>query len=317
MTKVLVVGGAGYIGGLSSDLLVQNGYDVTIFDILLYEPHYLKETSFVYGDIRNTDELVSVAERFDIIILLAALVGDPACSVDSELAEQINYKAIMDFCTALSPGKHVIFMSTCSVYGAQDGLLTEENSTNPLSVYASTKLAAEKFVLQRGGTVFRLGTVFGLGDTYSRIRLDLVVNILTMKAVKTGEISVNGGGQWRPIISVIDIANFILEACGKKPEGVFILSKENVTIRNLGERVAAVIPGTTIHYTEISFQDARNYRVSTEKSEKYFTYRPKVTVEDEVKRMLLVFKENRIRDLDNILYHNGQYLLKNINTLLK
>ncbi len=120
---------------------------------------------------------------------------------------------IKDFCEVVSPNKHLVFMSTCSVYGAQEGLLNEESKTNPLSSYAATKLKSEEHILAKGGTIFRLGTVFGLGDTYSRLRMDLVVNVLTMKAIKDGEITINGGEQWRPIIAVKDIAEYVTEAC--------------------------------------------------------------------------------------------------------
>ena len=154
---------------------------------------------------------------------MAALVGDPACSVDPILTEDINYISIKNFCERISDDKHLIFMSTCSVYGAQDGILNEESPTNPLSSYAITKLNSEKHILEIGGTVFRLGTVFGLGDTYSRLRMDLVVNVLTMKAIKYGEITINGGEQWRPIIAVKDIAEYITEAAQFKYKGVYII----------------------------------------------------------------------------------------------
>lgn len=308
MKKVLVVGGAGYIGGLTCDSLIKKGFNVTIYDSLLYESRFLKEIPFIYGDIRDTKRLVEVAKNFDTVVLMAALVGDPACSVDPLLTEEINYRAIRDFCDGITDNTHIVFMSTCSVYGAQDGLLNEDSSTNPLSSYASTKLRAEEHVLKKNGTVFRLGTVFGLGDTYSRIRLDLVVNVLTMKAVKEGKIRINGGNQWRPIIAVKDIAGYITEACEKKISGVYVLSKENVVIRELGERVAKLIPNTTIEYSEISFQDARNYQVDNSKSLKVFDYKPVVTVEEEVVRMIRLFEENRIENPEDKLYHNGVYL---------
>jgi nucleoside-diphosphate-sugar epimerase len=292
--KVLVCGGAGYIGGLTCDCLIREGFDVTVFDNLLYEDRFLKEIPFIYGDIRNTEKLLEVSKEFDIIVLMSALVGDPACSVDQTLTEEINYQSIKNFCENVSNDKHLIFMSTCSVYGAQDGILNEDSQTNPLSSYASTKLASEKYVLQKGGTVFRLGTVFGLGDTYSRLRMDLVVNVLTMKAIKDGEITINGGEQWRPIIAVKDIAEYVTEACKEEYEGVYVLSKENVVIRELGERVAELIPGTKINYTEISFQDARNYKVDATKSLNTFKYKAKVTVEEEVSRMMKMFNEGRV-----------------------
>jgi len=306
--KVLVCGGAGYIGGLTCDYLIREGFNVTVYDNLLYENRFLKEVPFINGDIRDTEKLYEVSKDFDVIVLMAALVGDPACSVDHKLTEEINYKAIKDFCEVVSPKKHLVFMSTCSVYGAQDGMLDENSDTNPLSSYAATKLQAEKHILSLGGTIFRLGTVFGLGDTYSRLRMDLVVNVLTMKAIKYGEITINGGEQWRPIIAVKDIAGYITEACEKKHKGVYVLSLENVIIKELGERVASMIPGTKINYTEISFQDARNYRVNNSKSLEIFDYKPRVTVEEEVIRMIDMFKSGRVKDPEDKVYHNGAYL---------
>lgn len=306
--KILVCGGAGYIGGLTSDYLIREGFDVTVYDNLLYEERYLKDIKFINGDIRDTEKLYQVSKNFNTIILMSALVGDPACSVDPNLTEEINYKSIKKFCEKVDDEKHLIFMSTCSVYGAQDGILNEDSQTNPLSSYASTKLNAEKYILQKNGTVFRLGTVFGLGDTYSRIRMDLVVNVLTMKAVKDGVITINGGEQWRPIIAVKDIAEYIVECVKEKQKGIYILSKENVVIRELGEKIAKIIPNTEINYTEISFQDARNYKVDNTKSLDDFKYKPTVTVEDEVIRMVKLFSEGRINNPEDKIYHNGAYL---------
>ncbi len=137
MEKVLVCGGAGYIGGITCDILIREGFDVTVYDNLLYENRYLKEIPFIYGDIRDTEKLYKISKDFDIIVLMSALVGDPACNIDHKLTEEINYKAIKDFCKIISPDKHLIFISTCSVYGAQEGMLDENSPTNPLSSYCS------------------------------------------------------------------------------------------------------------------------------------------------------------------------------------
>ena len=306
--KILLVGGAGYIGGLTCDYLIKDGFDVTVYDNLLYEKRFLKDIPFIYGDIRDTEKLIDISSEFDIIVLMSALVGDPACSVDPILTEEINFISIKNFCERVTKDKHIIFMSTCSVYGAQDGILNEDSGTNPLSSYASTKLMAEDYILKKNGTIFRLGTVFGLGDTYSRIRMDLVVNVLTMKAVKDKTITINGGNQWRPIIAVKDIAGYVTEACLKGHRGVYVLAKENVIIRELGERVANMIPGTEIKYSEISFQDARNYKVDNSKSLSVFDYKPSVTVEDEVNRLIKLFEEKRIENPEDRSYHNGAFL---------
>lgn len=315
MNNVLVIGGAGYIGGLTVDFLTDEGYDVTVFDGLVYESRYLKPCNFIYGDIRNTKHLLDVANDFDTIVYLAALVGDAACQVDLEHTENINYLAVKNFVKGLNKGKKLIFISTCSVYGAQDGMLNEESPTNPLSAYASTKLKAEASILEYGGLIFRLGTVYGVGDSYSRIRLDLVVNVLTLKAIKNKRISIFGGEQWRPIISVYDVAKYITEACGSDHFGIYCLGQENVHLADLGKRVAQLIPGTVLELNDIPFQDFRNYKVDNSKSLKDFKHKPVKTVESEVAVLAKILKENRIQNPESEIYHNGIFLKNNLEVL--
>jgi nucleoside-diphosphate-sugar epimerase len=315
MKKVLVIGGAGYIGGLTVDFLTQEGFDVTVFDGLVYETRYLKPCKFIYGDIRNTSHLLEVSESFDIIVFLAALVGDPACQVNLEHTENINHLAVKNYVEQLPSGKKLIFISTCSVYGAQNGMLNEESPTNPLSAYASTKLKAEKSVVDYGGLIFRLGTVYGVGDSYSRIRLDLVVNVLTLKAIKNQKISIFGGEQWRPIISVYDVAKYITEACSSDHKGIYCLSQENIHLANLGKRVADLIPGTILDLNDIPFQDFRNYQVDNAKSLRDFKHKPEKTVETEVEVLAKLIKENRIQNPESEVYNNGIYLKNNLEVL--
>lgn len=307
--RILFVGGAGYIGGYATSLL-QKYWDVTVYDNLLYETRFLKSVNFIRGDIRDTQKLVNAAKDHDVIVFAAALVGDPACSVDQALTEELNYTAVKRFCEQMPKNKHLIFLSTCSVYGAQDGILDEESPTNPLSSYASTKLRAEKHVLDVGGTIFRLGTVYGVGDNYSRIRLDLVLNVLTFKAVTEGTITVNGGEQWRPIISVKDIAGYIREACINRKTGIFVLAHSNTTISELGNVVSKRVPGTEIVITELSFQDARNYRVSNKKALTEFEYRPVYSPEIEVDEMGTLIKSERIVNPFDDVYNNGKFIAK-------
>ena len=310
--KVLILGGAGYIGGYTTDYLLSKGYEVSIFDKLVYETRYLKDVNFIYGDIRDTNYVIKISKDFDVIILMAALVGDPACAVNFELTDSINRLAIKNICEQLTDNKHLIFLSTCSVYGAQNDILDEESPTNPLSAYAVTKLASEEYIKERNGTIFRLGTVYGIGDSYSRIRLDLVANVVTMRSVYEGVIHIFGGEQWRPLICVKDIAGYIEESIRKDIRGTFILSEKNVTMRSLGEEVVRLIPGTKIAFTNISFEDARNYQVSNEKSKKYFEYTNQHTLETEVNAMVKLFKEHRICDIKDDAYHNGQFIKNNL-----
>ena len=119
--KVLIVGGAGYVGGVVTDLLVRNKFDVTVYDSLLYEDQYMKDCSFILGDVRDQIKLKSLLDKFDSVVWIAALVGDGACNIDPILTDEINFKSVQ-FLSQNYNGR-IVFFSTCSVYGAQNELL--------------------------------------------------------------------------------------------------------------------------------------------------------------------------------------------------
>lgn len=310
--KTLVVGGAGYLGGLTVDLLRQKYYSTSVCDTLMYEDRYLKDVMFYNTDVRNTDEIVEITKRLNCnnIVIMAAIVGDAACNVNQKLTEEVNYQAVKNLCEKLPEDVHVIFMSTCSVYGANKNIVDETSKTNPLSAYASTKLRAEKHVLDRNGTIFRLGTVYGLGDQFSRIRADLVVNTLTIKAFSEGEVTVFGGNQWRPVISAKDVAGYVVEACERREEvaGLYNISYKNVTISDIANTVKSVFPDIKINKTGHLFEDERNYKVSNKKSKKVFKYEPLYRIIEEVQDLKSLLAEGRIKDPTNINYHNGMFL---------
>lgn len=302
--KILVIGGAGYIGGLVVDKLQESGFfELCVYDNLLYEERYLKPVPFVYGDIRDTKNLLNIATKFENVVFLAALVGDPACNVNPALTEEVNFQAVKRFCQGYKD--HVVFMSTCSVYGANSEVVYEDGKTNPLSSYASTKLKAEKYI---DGTIFRLGTVYGVGDNFSRIRADLVVNTLTIKAFTEGEITINGGEQYRPIISVKDIANYVVEACDRKIKGSFNLHYKNVRIAELANDIEKEFPSVKIKYIDQMYQDERNYKVESKDLHNIFYYKAKVTVAEEIKELHSLLKEKRIKNPHDINYNNGLFL---------
>lgn len=313
-TKILIIGGAGYIGGYTTDFLVDHGFSVTVYDKLIYENRYLKPVNFIYGDIRDIQLLSTIIDHFDIIILMAALVGDPACAVDVKLTYEINCKAVQNICEIIKD-QHVIFLSTCSVYGNQHEELNEDSSVDPLSEYAQTKLEAEKYVKEVNGTIFRLGTIYGLGDTYSRIRLDLVVNVLTMKAVYNQKITIFGGEQYRPLLCVKDVAGYIEDVIIGDFRGTYILAEESITMKQLAHRIERIIPDITINYTDILFEDSRNYKVSTKKADYNLIYRPLHTIESEVKLMVQIFTEHRIKNPFTNEYHNGDFIFDHIKEL--
>jgi nucleoside-diphosphate-sugar epimerase len=306
VNTVLVIGGAGYIGGCLTDLLASQGHHVSVFDRLLYEERFLKHIPFIFGDVRDTDALVAIHHKYDAIIWLAAIVGDGACAHDPALTFEINYQAPKRFLQRTR--RRILYPSTCSVYGAQDGLLSEDSPARPLSVYAESKLAAEKVVLDHGGLAFRLGTLFGIGDDYSRLRLDLVLNALTYKAFHEHKITVFGGEQWRPVIAVQDVAAYFAEAMLHDYNEVFNVGLKNMRIRDCVGLFRSMLPDLDVEIVPTRFEDARNYQVSTEKVARSFIYSPTTSVEAEVWRMLTLLRERRIKDPLDPHYYNTHYV---------
>jgi nucleoside-diphosphate-sugar epimerase len=207
-------------------------------------------------------------------------------------------------------------MSTCSVYGAQDKELTENSPTNPLSLYAETKLQAEKYLKHKDAIIFRLGTLFGVGDLYSRIRLDLVVNILTVRAYMEDNISVFGGDQFRPLLHVKDVARAVLINLDSEHQGVFNLARQNVRIMDLAYQIRMHFPDLVIEHTNMPFQDTRNYRVSAKKAEEVFGFKSIHSVDEGIEELKYLVETKRIKDLKSPRYSNQAYLKEQYEKLL-
>ncbi|MEW6348881.1 MAG: NAD(P)-dependent oxidoreductase [Thermodesulfobacteriota bacterium] len=304
--NILVVGGAGYIGGLTTDLLMEQGWNVRVYDSLVYEESYRKPVDFVFGDIRDAQRLKPHLQWADAVVWLAALVGDPACAINPALTKAINEDTVKWLTE--NYGGRIAFLSTCSVYGAQDGVLDENSPTNPLSVYAATKLEAEHYLSGKNAIIFRLGTIFGVGDLFSRIRLDLVVNFLTVKAHMTGKVSVFGGEQFRPLLHVRDVARAVTQTIGTAHTGVFNLQKQNVRIIDLAYQIRNHFPELTIERTEMHFQDTRNYRVSSENASTVLGFVPECSIDMGIEEIKKLLDMQRIKDFDNPRYSNQRFL---------
>lgn len=304
--KVLIVGGAGYIGGALTDILAKkmwSGEDIyfRVYDSLLYEDSYLKmECPFTQGDIRDKKALKKHLEWADTVVWLAAIVGDGACAINPILTTEINQESVKWL--AENFDGRIIFMSTCSVYGAHDKLLDEESPTNPLSVYASTKLKAEGYLKDKNAIIFRLGTLFGLGDTYSRIRLDLVVNTLTARAISEGKLKVFGGEQYRPLLHVKDAAQAIVDNIASDRRGIYNLSWGNVKILDLAKSVQGLIP-CELEIVETTFEDSRNYKVKTR-----LDFDPIWSPTKGIVEVGELLSAGRIKDLNNPRYINEGFL---------
>ena len=307
MVNILVVGGAGYVGGGIVDKLKEQ-HNVTVYDSLIYEESYRKDVTFVNGDIRDTDKLLTLLDHADSVIWLAALVGDGACAINPKLTFEINSESVKFLVENFK--KRIVFLSTCSVYGAQDGLLDENSSVNPLSEYASSKVQAEEYLKGTNSIIFRLGTLFGISDEFSRIRLDLVVNILVTKALTEGKLTVFGGDQWRPLLHVVDVANAINHTLDSEVTGIFNLHYKNYKIIDIANTIVNKIPKASIETTPMKFQDARNYQVSSEKLFNETGFRSEVELLTGVDEVYNLISSNRIKNVNHVRYSNQNFLEK-------
>lgn len=313
--KTLIVGGAGYIGGHMVDFFNRapntnkKSYKTSVLDHLIYEDRYLKQVEFFNEDIRNTKRLDKIVHNFHTVVFLAALVGDPACAVDKQLSYDINVTPVKWLADNYK-GK-IVFMSTCSVYGKNDDLIDETAEPNPLSVYAETKLEAEQYLhsARPESLIFRLGTLYGLGDTHSRLRLDLVVNVLTLKAALGETLNVFGGEQWRPLLHVKDVTTAAFFGLENDLSGIYNLSEKNCTMRDIAETIVQEIPSAKVEYSDIPFQDMRNYKVKNDKITQT-GWRPHYNLIGGIKEMYNVFREKRIKKIDDDVYRNGNYIKK-------
>ena len=303
--KILVVGGAGYVGGGIVDTLSKKN-EITVYDSLIYESAYRKDVNFIYGDIRDYKKINSILNNFDAVVWLAALVGDGACSINPTLTHEINSETVKNLVKNFN-GK-IIFLSTCSVYGAQEGVLDENSEVNPLSEYASSKLIAEKYLEESDAIIFRLGTLFGISDQFSRIRLDLVVNILTTKALVDKKMSVFGGDQWRPLLHVKDVANAIEHNISSDTKGIFNLHYKNFKIIEIAEKIKEKIPDVSIETTPLPFQDARNYQVSSDKLKRETGFEASIELSQGIEEMYNLISSNRIKDINDPRYSNQNFL---------
>jgi nucleoside-diphosphate-sugar epimerase len=308
MRKVLVVGGAGYIGGAVTDaLLEKKNSSIRVYDKLLYDESFRKPVDFVYGDILDTALLKPHLRWADTVIWLAAIVGDGACRLDEILTIEVNQKAVQ-WLSQNYKGR-IIFTSTCSVYGAQkDTYLDESSPLDPLSLYAVTKLRSEAYLENRNALVLRLGTVFGVSDEFARLRMDLVVNTMTVRACETNKITVFGGDQYRPLIHVKDIGRMVADQAGGRSRGVYNLSSFNMTMMELARRIHRHFPKTRIVKDDMIMQDNRDYKVSTKKVERDLRYKPQYSLDDGILELAGIISSRRIKNYNNPRYHNAMFL---------
>lgn len=308
--KILLVGGAGYVGGSVTHLLSQNRkLKLTVLDSLVYEESYRKDIDFINCDIRDHNKIKNIISKFDVVIWMAALVGDGACEINKNLTNEINVDSVDNLAKNFR-GK-IIFFSTCSVYGFQENEINENSNLNPLSTYAKSKIEAEKILSNSNAIIFRLGTLFGISDTYSRIRMDLVVNLLVMKSIIEKKIKVFGGDQYRPLLHVKDVARAVESVViNEFYSGVYNLSYSNFKIIELAKQIKSHFNDVELIYDDKTFQDSRNYRVDNNKFNVKYNFKCKYDLNYGVIELKDLINQKRIVDFYNPRYSNVDFLSK-------
>lgn len=313
--KVLVTGGAGYIGSVLVRQLLNKGHQVRAIDSLkfggdaLYDVMLHPNFEFMKGDIRNAEDVDKALEGMEAVAHLAAIVGDPACKKFSEEANQTNWDgAVLLFNKAEAAGiKRFVFASTCSNYGKMpnpDSFVTETSELRPVSLYAELKVKFENYILEERknskmcATSLRFSTVYGFSP---RIRFDLTVNEFTRNATINGEQEIWGAQFWRPYCHVEDLARaviLVLESAEDKVKSeVFNVGNtdENYNKGMIIEEVCKVVPNVKVNYVEMN-EDPRDYRVNFDKIKNQLGYSITKTVPDGVKEIYSLLKTGIVTD---------------------
>lgn len=297
--KILITGGAGYLGSTLAEHLLNRGHTVTVLDNLMYKQlsllHLFKnpQFNFILGDVRDTDLLIEQVALADVIIPLAAIVGMPACQANPDLTVQVNFEQIAHIVDALRPDQKLILPNTNSQYGSSEEIITEESPFKPLSLYAQTKCDAEDYVLRKGnGVILRLATVFGVSP---RMRQDLLVNDFVYKSVVDGYLVLFEAHFKRNYIHVQDIARtfeFMIdnyEQCRGEVYNVG-LSTANLSKLELAEKIKQHLPNLVIKQDEFKQDfDKRNYIVSNAKLES-LGWKPMFDLDYGIKQLISAYQ---------------------------
>lgn len=295
MERIVVTGGAGYVGAVLVDHLLNKKYNVTVVDRLIYEnghtminyfknPHF----TFVKGDIRDETLMKKLTDNCECVIHLAAIVGFPACEKAQDLARSTNLEATKMISRLLSKNQPIIFASTGSNYGVVDGICTEEAPLNPLSLYGKTKTEAERWLLEHNTTViFRFATAFGLSP---RMRLDLLINDFVYEAVINKYLIMFEKHFKRTFIHVDDMACsfiFALENLDRMKGEVFNVGDSSNNFSK--EDIALMIKKKVdyyLHFADIGEdKDKRNYEVCYDKVNA-LGYKACISVEEGIDQMV-------------------------------
>ncbi len=308
--KVLITGGAGYVGSVLVPKLLQAGYQVLVYDLFIYGDGVFDGVrnhpalSFIKADIRDVDQLDQSLRGVDAVIHLACISNDPSYELNPTLSKSINYDAFRPMVRLAKKHrvKRFVYASSSSVYGIKDDPeVTEDLALEPLTDYSKFKALCEQILLEEAtddftSLVLRPATVCGYSP---RLRLDLTVNILTNFAFNKGEIQVFGGAQKRPNIHIQDMAELYIEALRwsheKIHKKIYNAGYENHTVEQLAETVRAEV-GPHVQIRHVPTNDNRSYHVSSAKISRELGFVPQRTIREAVRELKEKFDEGKIPD---------------------
>jgi len=297
--NIIITGGLGYIGSVLFEVLKNELLNVSILDNHLYK-EIKPRNGFIEADVRNKEQCRRILKDYDIIVNLAAIVGDPACLIDTQHAININCigtRNIAELCSELN--KSLIHISTCSIYGSEPNkIVKEEDEGFPIDFYGQTKYTQERLVREickNDYTILRLGTAYGLSP---RMRFDLVVNRFIAKAVRGEKIIVFGGQQERPFVHIRDISRAIFHVIDKNIKGIYNVRGDNLSLLDLSQ----IIKEKTKCKVEINKEivDQRSYIVNNSKLiEKGFEYI--YSIEDAI---VEISNSETVKNMNDVQYSN-------------
>jgi len=274
---VLITGGAGYLGSIMSERMLDAGHNVCVVDNLLYQQNSLFHLcadlrfEFVAGDVRDEELMRRLIAKADVVIPLAAVVGAPACNQDPWLAQSVNVDAVRLVSQLRSPDQLIVYPNTNSGYGVTTGsaMCTEDSPLEPISLYGKTKCEAENLLLDTENTItLRLATVFG---TSPKMRLDLLVNHFLHEAVTSGYITIFEKDFKRNYVHIRDVADCFVHCIDNADDMVgrpynLGLDDANLSKEELALKIQEYVPNYYIHFSEIGTDpDQRNYMVSNQR----------------------------------------------------
>lgn len=293
--NVLVTGGAGYIGSVLVRNLLNKGFRVRVLDRFMFGGESLlsvihnSNLEIVKGDVRDYKLVSDSLEGINKVVHLAALVGENACSKNPKVTVEINQEAAKNLVSQASKKNvgNFVLISTCSNYGiSKEKEATEKSILSPLSLYAETKIEAEKFALSKVSdkftvTVLRLATIFGLSP---KMRFNLMVNELARETALSGKYDIRNESAWRPFLHVQDASDAIIAILNSSKDKIsgeiFNVVSENVQKKDLINLARKLNTGISIEISETGKDDKRDYRVSAQKIQNTISWRPKISVKE-------------------------------------